>query len=80
MPFPEHVLARVVETFKNLLHPAFFERTFLEAGATIGRDAVAEAVRLSVRTVENHLARIRENTALHSRGALIRFALKSSMR
>lgn len=41
---------------------------------------IAEALRLSVRTVEGHLARIREKTALHSRSALIRFALQSSLR
>ncbi len=43
MPFPEQVLARVVESFQNLLHPAIFERTFLEVGATLGRDVVAQA-------------------------------------
>lgn len=39
---------------------------------------IAEALTLSVRTVEGHLSRIREKTALQSRSALIRFALRAS--
>ncbi|MDP3091973.1 MAG: LuxR C-terminal-related transcriptional regulator [Nitrospira sp.] len=39
---------------------------------------IAKALRLSVRTVEGHLARIRGKTGLHSRSALIRFALRAS--
>lgn len=116
MPFPEQVLARVVETFQNLytartphsltaegvtfpLSPQSHSNTAADAAAAraltqltarerqiIARLAeglsdkeIAEALCLSVRTVEGHLARIREKTALHSRSALIRFALKSSL-
>jgi RNA polymerase sigma factor (sigma-70 family) len=39
---------------------------------------IAEALHLSVRTVEGHVARIRDKTSLRSRSALIRFALRSS--
>ena len=39
---------------------------------------IAKALRLSVRTVEGHLARIRGKMGLHSRSALIRFALRAS--
>lgn len=42
MPFPEQVLARIVENFQNLLHPKLFERTFLEVGAAFGRDVVTQ--------------------------------------
>lgn len=36
---------------------------------------IAKALHLSVRTVEGHLSRIRQKTALQTRSALIRFAL-----
>lgn len=39
---------------------------------------IAGALHLSVRTIEGHVARIRDKTALRSRSALIRFALRSS--
>jgi DNA-binding CsgD family transcriptional regulator len=37
---------------------------------------IATALNLSVRTIEGHLGRVREKTDLHSRSALIRFALR----
>lgn len=39
---------------------------------------IASTLRLSVRTVEGHLARIREKTALGTRSALIRFAIETT--
>lgn len=39
---------------------------------------IAKALHLSVRTVEGHLSRIRQKTALQTRSALIRFALCAS--
>ena len=39
---------------------------------------IAKALHLSVRTIEGHLSRIRQKTALQTRSALIRFALCAS--
>lgn len=41
--------------------------------------AIAEALRLSVRTVENHGARIRQKLAISSRTGLVRFAFRARL-
>ncbi|MCS6897559.1 MAG: LuxR C-terminal-related transcriptional regulator [Nitrospira sp.] len=45
-------------------------------GEGLSDKEIASALRLSVRTVEGHVARIRSKTGLRSRNALIRFALQ----
>jgi len=47
-------------------------------GEGLSDKGIATVLRLSVRTVEGHLARIREKTGLSSRSALIRWAIRSS--
>ena len=47
-------------------------------GEGLSDKKIAETLRLSVRTVEGHIARIRDKTALRSRSALIRFALRTN--
>jgi DNA-binding CsgD family transcriptional regulator/predicted hydrocarbon binding protein len=64
-----HVLAKLTQRERQILH-------LLAEG--LSDKQIAEALRLSVRTIEGHLARIREKTALQSRSALIRFALRST--
>jgi DNA-binding CsgD family transcriptional regulator len=41
--FSEQVLLQFVETVKRLLHPSVVERTFLEIGATLGREVIIHA-------------------------------------
>ncbi|MDO9119631.1 MAG: helix-turn-helix transcriptional regulator [Nitrospira sp.] len=38
--FPEQVLLQLVENVKSLLHPSVVERTFLDIGATLGREVI----------------------------------------
>lgn len=47
-------------------------------GEGLSDKEIAHALGLSVRTVEGHLARIRDKTGLGARGALIRLALQSN--
>ena len=47
-------------------------------GEGLSDKEIAHALGLSVRTVEGHLARIRDKTALGARSALIRLALRSN--
>lgn len=48
-------------------------------GEGLSDKEIAQTLRLSVRTVEGHAARIRAKTRLRARGALIRFALRSKL-
>lgn len=41
--FSEQVLLQFIETVKSLLHPSVVERTFLEIGATLGREVIIHA-------------------------------------
>ncbi|MBX3332163.1 MAG: hypothetical protein KF722_17295 [Nitrospira sp.] len=48
-------------------------------GEGLSDKEIAKALRLSVRTVEGHVARIRNKTGLGGRGTLIRLALRSNV-
>lgn len=59
------------------VHLSLRERQIIKLiGEGLSDKEIAGALNLSVRTVEGHLARIRDKTSLRSRGAMIRFALQ----